>query len=302
MTETDIPHYFLYGESAPSDSLAYVHIAALEKSLPKHNWEIHPHRHDNMHQLLFIEKGSVLVQMNEAYSEEWGTCVISVPSRQVHGFVHQPDVRGFIVTITNDFLFDLFRDVEREACAELFRMPLIVRQDSDNSLRRTMRQLWLEYRRADAVQASMLGAYLKILFILIHRSRQPGAKPVHTTDSRIKAYEQFLNLLGANYAGHWSIARYAAELGMSAGRLNRICQSHSGRGALQIVHERLITEARLQLIYTHHSAKEISYALGFKDPGYFSRFFNRHCQLTPGQFRRQVMQQRYSFPGRGKVV
>jgi len=45
---SDIPHYFLYGEAAPSNTLTYLHIASLEESLPKHNWEIHPHRHDKL--------------------------------------------------------------------------------------------------------------------------------------------------------------------------------------------------------------------------------------------------------------
>jgi len=36
---SDIPHYFLYGEAASSNALTYLHIASLEESLPKHNWE-----------------------------------------------------------------------------------------------------------------------------------------------------------------------------------------------------------------------------------------------------------------------
>ena len=62
---SDIPHYFLYGEAAPSEALSYVHIASLQESLPKHNWAIHPHRHGNLHQLLVVEQGSVLAEVND---------------------------------------------------------------------------------------------------------------------------------------------------------------------------------------------------------------------------------------------
>ncbi|MCO4785390.1 MAG: helix-turn-helix domain-containing protein, partial [Marinomonas atlantica] len=42
------------------------------------------------------------------------------------------------------------------------------------------------------------------------------------------------------------------------------------------------------LIYTQKSVEQIAYDLGFKDPGYFSRFFKRCENITPGQYRQQL--------------
>ena len=36
---------------------------------------------------------------------------------------------------------------------------------------------------------------------------------------------------------------------------------------------------------TGSSANEICYQLGFKDPAYFSRFFQRYAQAPPGEYR-----------------
>lgn len=41
-------------------------------------------------------------------------------------------------------------------------------------------------------------------------------------------------------------------------------------------------EAKRLLLFTGSSANEICYQLGFKDPAYFSRFFLRYAQMTPG--------------------
>jgi AraC family 4-hydroxyphenylacetate 3-monooxygenase operon regulatory protein len=55
----------------------------------------------------------------------------------------------------------------------------------------------------------------------------------------------------------------------------------------RLVFERLMQEARRLLLYTGGSANEICYRLGFKDPAYFSRFFQRHAQMTPGEYRQR---------------
>lgn len=293
---SDIPHYFLYGEAAPSNALTYLHIASLEESLPKHNWEIHPHRHDSLHQLLIIERGSVLAEVNDKSREERGPCILSIPPKEVHGFVHQPDVKGYIITLEQSFLLNLFSDTERESFPGLFRTPLIARPQPDSRTAWTIEhltpQLLGEYHHAEIGQSSMVGAYLKILFILLQRSLEPILSTAPQQDDRIASHEQFMELLESHYLEHWAVSQYADAMGLSSGRLNRLCKHYSGQNALEIIHERLLIEAKRQLIYTQLSAQEISYKLGFKDPGYFSRFFSRNMTMTPGKFKQQIRKQR----------
>lgn len=303
---SDIPHYFLYGEATSTNALTYLHIASLEDSLPKHNWEIHPHRHNNLHQLLIIEQGSVLARVNDKSSEEHGPCILSIPPKEAHGFVHQPNVKGYIVTIQRPFLLNLFSENEREEFPHLLRTPLMARPQPDSQTAWTIEnvapQLFAEYNNSEVGQASMIGAYVKILFTLIQRSQETGSSKAHgfheddqsgkPHDFRISNHEQFMELLESHYLEHWTVDQYAEKLGLSGGRLNRLCKKYSDQKALEVIHDRLITEAKRQLIYTQLSAKEISYKLGFKDPGYFSRFFSRKVGFTPGKFKQQVHEQR----------
>lgn len=289
---SDIPHYFLYGEAGPSELMEGVHIAFLEESLPKHNFEIHPHRHDNLHQLMIVESGSVRAQINERSRDATGPCILSIPPKEVHGFIHQPDVRGYIITISQTFMLQLFNDAEREAFQYVFRTPLIARLEPDKQTARTMEylgpQLMAEFKGDGIAQSSMIASYLKILFILLQRSAKPRQPTESGHDVRVVVYEQFMALMEERYLQHWTIDQYADALGLSTGRLNRLCQRYSGQSALQIVHERLLTEAKRQLIYTQLSSKQVGYTLGFKDPGYFSRFFRRHTGTTPGKYKKQV--------------
>jgi len=293
---SDIPHYFLYGEASPSNGQTDLHIASLKESLPKHNWEIHPHRHDNLHQLLVVEQGSVLAQVNDKSREERGPCILSIPPKEVHGFVHQPDVEGYIITIESAFLRNLFSDTEREEFPNLFRSSLSARPQPESRTALTIKhltpQLLIEYHHAEVGQSSMIGAYLKILFILLQRSLEPVRLATSLQDDRIASHEQFMELLEHHYLEHWTVNQYAETMGISTGRLNRLCKHYSGQKVLEIIHERLLTEAKRQLIYTQLSAQEISYKLGFKDPGYFSRFFSRNMEMTPRKFKQRVREQR----------
>lgn len=285
----DVPHYSLYGKSSAADAPHYLYIAHLEESLPKHNWEIHPHRHDQMHQLLVVEEGSVFLQVADWSAEEQGACILSVPAREIHGFRHHPGVRGHIITISEPFLMGAFAETERQSFPFLFTQPLLMRlregSHEDQMLFSLVQQLVAEYKNPQTGQACLLGAYLKILFVLLGRAAGHVQTPEQQFDAKITIYEQFLKLLEAHYTQHWSISRYAERLGMTESRLNRLCQRYTGQNALQIMHGRLVTEAKRKLMYANLSVNEVAYELGFKDPAYFSRFFNKSCGEPPSQFK-----------------
>jgi AraC family transcriptional activator of pobA len=52
-----------------------------------------------------------------------------------------------------------------------------------------------------------------------------------------------------------------------------------------LIVERIIREARRNLVYTNLPVSTIAYALGFNDPAYFSRLFSGETGLSPRGFR-----------------
>ena len=69
--------------------------------------------------------------------------------------------------------------------------------------------------------------------------------------------------------------------------LNTLCRALAGQSALQIVHQRIVLEAKRDLIYTSLTINQLADSLGFADPAYFSRFFRRMTGLSPRDFRRR---------------
>jgi AraC family transcriptional activator of pobA len=52
-----------------------------------------------------------------------------------------------------------------------------------------------------------------------------------------------------------------------------------------VIHARIITEAKRNLIFGDTSMEQIAFSLGFSDAAYFTRFFRKEVGQTPSQFR-----------------
>ena len=118
--------------------------------------------------------------------------------------------------------------------------------------------------------------------------RMPATISSSVTSSQappVALMRSFRALVEQHAQEHWSVGDYARALSVTRSRLNAVCQRLAGRSPLQIAHDRLMLEARRNLIHTSMSIGEISYALGFREPAYFCRFFTRNEGRPPSAYR-----------------
>jgi AraC-like DNA-binding protein len=107
-------------------------------------------------------------------------------------------------------------------------------------------------------------------------------------DLQEKRVYHFLLLLEHHYREEKSVAFYADKLNISAKRLNQVLKQKLGKTITQLLQERVLQEAKYELILSEQTIKEIAYTLGFEDNSYFSRFFRKQTGLTPEQFQKQA--------------
>lgn len=84
-----------------------------------------------------------------------------------------------------------------------------------------------------------------------------------------------------------SLSTYAADLGVTATHLSRVCKSASGMGAGDLITQHRLHAARVLLSETNHPVAQIATMLSFGSPAYFSRFIQRHTGLPPRALRTQ---------------
>jgi AraC family transcriptional activator of pobA len=95
-------------------------------------------------------------------------------------------------------------------------------------------------------------------------------------------------LLEQHFLRHWTVSDYAAALSITPTHLSRLTRSATGHAASHLILERVIREARRNLVYTNLPVSTIAYTLGFNDPAYFSRLFSGATGLSPKSFRDKI--------------
>lgn len=130
----------------------------------------------------------------------------------------------------------------------------------------------------------LLDAYLNAFFILL-MSGYAGRTPEAETDSRVK---RFLASVEEHFMHCRATSFYAGQVLLSDKRLNELVRQSLGKTVTQVIHERLLLEAKRLICFEELSFKEIAFRLGFSDASYFTRFFRSQSGMTPEQFRQSL--------------
>ena len=284
-----ISHFALYGELFFERDPEFVHIEDISTRSILYEWRIRPHTHKGMFQLVFLCRGRTKVWLDEAVCEVVAPCAVVVPSGVVHGFDFEPDTIGQVVTVDDALVLSRHERNMRKQFKAFQLKPMVVdfahAPEQFSRVEATLTQLALEFQWQQQGRAAMLEWLFRSLLMLIQRQVDLQEVQAETRSGRLDAFTRFRHLVEEHYQEHWDIAEYAQALTMTLPTLNRLCRQFSGKGALDLIQDRLLLAARRHLIYTDASVEAIAYGLGFQDPAYFSRFFKRRAGVAPGQFR-----------------
>lgn len=135
-----------------------------------------------------------------------------------------------------------------------------------------------------AAQYDMLQAYLKQF--IIHAVRVKKEYHVIKENAETKLFKDFSLLVDQNYKTLHAVSDYANRLGISPKSLAKHFQKISSQKPSDFIKNRIILEAKRQLIYSNDSVKQIAYSLGFNDAAYFTRFFKKATNKSPLQFKK----------------
>jgi AraC family transcriptional activator of pobA len=179
-----------------------------------------------------------------------------------------------------EFLLDIFKIFNVQGEFSCLRLDKAAAEDLNG-----VYDLLIQEYQKSSDDLMILKAFLKVFLLKLIKVKE---QEFTSHDIHQKRVYEFLMLLEGNYLQVRNIDYYAGKLGISSKRLNQILKDKLDKTGTQIIHDRIILEAKRLIIHSEHSIKEVAFELGFSDRPYFSRFFKKQTAQTPEEFQKQA--------------
>lgn len=218
--------------------------------------------------------------------------LVIVPENMLYASDHIKNCRGFCIHFKSEFLqSQLTRPLAEEFPYFHFDAPHIINLDAgeSDSIQGSFKHIIEEYHRVSAEKNHLLG---HLVYILLLRVREVYRNRVSVFKRHTSRSEQLANsfklLVEKHFIESRKVSDYAGKLHITSKHLSEVVSETYGRTPLQIIHDMLLLEARVQLGSTRKSVSEIAYQLKFEDPSHFTHFIKGRTGLSPMELRKKL--------------
>lgn len=291
MSAQSLPLFHLYGDPPDEQAFDFIHVETIASRSKVHDWQIRAHRHHNLFQILLVERGGGGMIFETQNIDFTAPAAIIVQPNAVHGFrFHSGVTDGWVVSFTED-VAGAIGEQSVEALARLRALAAepVVTVESGQDIRRLSalcNDLYQERFLAREGHRLAMRALLALIAIeaarLAASQARSGSVTLAPADPTLQALR---TLVEDHFRAERQIAFYAGRLNMTADRLNDLVKRATGVTAGHLIRQRVLTEAKRELVFGNRSIHDIAYDLGFSDPSHFARFFRKQTGMTPQDFR-----------------
>ena len=240
--------------------------------------------------IIFIEegRGQHTIDFTD-YTFDHGT-ILTVRKDQIHKFFRNDQLKGTLLLFTDNFLVSYLEQLEAQKSLQLFNellgVPKIQLSETEiaevSALIERMKKEYFKIN--DSYSLEIIRSELHILITKLYRTKSRDHQAIFHR-KYLKEFIEFQRLLEANVTKTIRVNEYAAMLGVSTKTLNNISKNIIHKSAKEFIDEICIKQIKRLLINTKLSIKEIAYTSGFEETTNFYKYFKRHTQHTPEQFR-----------------
>lgn len=246
------------------------------------------HRHNFFAVFLFTQGSGVHEIDFNRYEVKPGALFFLYPG-QTHQWELSENADGFLFFHSQEFYetehpslmlrdFSFFESNQTEKCFYLKPQEVVLAEQ-------LMEAILNEYQEKNWKKKNMLISLISQLYIHIVRWIEPKSElnfeAFHQYQTLFSKFEAHLN---AEFRTLKNAQAYADLLHISQKHLNRIVKSITGKTTTTIIAERIVLEAKRELVFTNKTVAEIAADLAFDDPSYFNKLFKKHTSETPYTF------------------
>ncbi len=252
---------------------------------------VHKPEQIDAYSIYWIKEGNGTYNIDfESYAFQDSVLFFLSPG-QVFNVASEKIKEAYKITFVRDFYCIQTHDKEVACNGVLFNnvyeTPFVKPTENDIvKLDFILESLIDEFKNTETAQYDMLQSYLKQF--IIHAVRIKKEHHILKDDQETKLFKDFSLLVDQNYKTLHSVTAYATRLGVSPKSLTKHFQKNGLQSPSDIIKNRIILEAKRQLIYSNESVKQIAYDLGFNDAAYFTRFFKKSTSNSPLKYKKDT--------------
>ncbi|MBX2840290.1 MAG: helix-turn-helix domain-containing protein [Flammeovirgaceae bacterium] len=204
------------------------------------------------------------------------------------------DQNHFLLQFNKAFYCVEIHDKEVSCNGLLFNglssLPILQLDEKERKSYGLLKMVFLEeLENRDHIQREMLQLLLKRLIIKTTRiARQQLIQKTGIEEEETDLLRAFNALVEKHFKEKHKVTDYADLLFKSPKTIANLFLKLSDQTPLEIIHNRIILEAKRLLYYTDKPAKEIGYELGFSEPSQFSRLFKKNTGQSPSEYKQVV--------------
>ena len=170
---------------------------------------------------------------------------------------------------------------------DLYGIPVVQLDDAGaRELAGLLVDMSHELREGGLAHSEVLLSYMKIFLVRATRLKLQQQDMPHDSPARLPPVLSDLKAqIEKHFRVHHAPADYAELLHLAPKSLAKLVKTHLQKTPTELIRERILKQAKWELLHTLKPMKQVAAELGFDDVFYFSRLFKRATGCSPSFFR-----------------
>jgi AraC-like DNA-binding protein len=244
------------------------------------------------YEMYFITEGKAEFLLDaEEFSVEKSTVIFLHPQRISQWKKTLEEVDGYFLIFENEFIENYFQDILFIHRFHFFHNTttpsfIKLKQNQFEKIVQILKEIRYEIKMLNSDSHHLLRSLFYYLLITLNRIYSEA----YTIKSHLFQNNRalrFKKLIEANYKTLKTVEKYSRIIGTSRQHLNNTVKAVLGKSASQMIKDRILIEAKRQLLFSDKTFAEIAFELNFSEPSNFHRFFKKQTGISARKFKEE---------------
>ena len=243
----------------------------------------------DMTMAIIYEQGSADLKINMRDYHIEAPAVLLVLNDQIYQSAgHSEDLRSKVILMSRSFSDSLFANSGEilPLKSSIMKNPVMKIENEENvfgQFFQLLQNIAASPRQEFKIESAR---HLTLSMFYGYSHLKHEVNEVKSSNSRQEEiFTKFTELLERHHKKEREIAFYADKMCMTSKHLSQVIKDYTGKTALGLIEEYVISEAKSMLLSTTMSIQQISNELNFPSQSVFGKYFKRVAGISPSEYR-----------------